>query len=188
MSQLTNCCQLLRICCEVISVSSSRFPAENIWTVGGGKSGASSTIVFLQVHYKYWHQPVLDPVYGDIVAEDGVDDLVQLVRVMDRCVKGEFLQQRIFCIQFVPDQFRFRSIWPNWITWPLGPFAWTLYCQKYLSFFEPDPPASSSSIWTRVNCTSILKINLESEASRRFSSWLLLFGISRSITVPANDD
>ena len=52
---------------------------------------------------------MLDPVYGDIVAEDGVDDLVQLVRVVDRCVEGEFLQQHIFCIQFVLDQFCFLS-------------------------------------------------------------------------------
>ena len=114
---------------------------------------------------KYSEQPVFDPVDGDIVAEDGVDDLVQLVRVVDRRVEGELLQQHIHQ-QFVPDQFCFLgvSIWPNWITWPLGPLAWTLYCQKYLSFFEPDPPASSSSIWTRADYTSIVKIKLESQA------------------------
>ena len=67
------------------------------------------------------------------------------------------------------------SIWPNWITWPLGPFAWTLYCQKYLSFFEPDPPASSSSIWAREDYSSILKINLESESIQKNNccQWLV---------------
>ena len=38
---------------------------------------------------------MLDPVDGDVVAEDGVDDLVQLVRVVDRRVKGQLLQQHI---------------------------------------------------------------------------------------------
>ena len=40
-------------------------------------------------------EPVLDSVDGDVVAEDRVDNLIQLVRVVDRCVKGEFLQERI---------------------------------------------------------------------------------------------
>ena len=65
------------------------------------EEGASSTI--------NWHQPVLDPVDGDVVAEDRVDDLVQLVRVVDRRVEGEFLQQYIqphnICMQFVLERF-----------------------------------------------------------------------------------
>ena len=47
-------------------------------------------------------EPVLDSVDGDVVAEDRVDNLIQLVRVVDRCVKGELLQERIlqFCSIF----------------------------------------------------------------------------------------
>ena len=48
----------------------------------------------IQVDYKYLHQPVFDPVDGDIVAEDWVDDLVQLVRVVDGRVKGQLLQHK----------------------------------------------------------------------------------------------
>ena len=40
-------------------------------------------------------EPVLDSVDGDVVAEDRIDNLIQLVRVVDRCVKGELLQERI---------------------------------------------------------------------------------------------
>jgi len=44
---------------------------------------------------------VLDPVDGDVVAEDGIDDLVQLVRVVDRCVKGQLLALGPFCLDIV---------------------------------------------------------------------------------------
>merc|ERR1719239_1552711 len=57
----SNGCQLLGVCCKVVSVASPRLPA------------------------------VFDPMDGDIVAEHWVNDLVQLVRVVDGRVEGQLL-------------------------------------------------------------------------------------------------